>query len=57
MSKICGSGNPKPVYNFNEGVTETFHGRALLILRKTKEGGHGTVTVRAEDGRSATVNY
>ena len=26
-----GSGNPKPVYNFNEGVTETFHGRALLI--------------------------
>ena len=52
-----GSGNPKPVYNFNEGVTETFHGRALFILRKTKEGGHGTVTVRAEDGRNATVNY
>lgn len=52
-----GSGNPKPVYNFNEGVTETFHGRALLILRKTKEGGHGTVTFRAEDGRSATVTY
>ena len=28
-----GSGNPKPNYNFNEGVTELFGGRAQIIVK------------------------
>lgn len=52
-----GSGNPKPVHNYNEGVTRTWNGRALLILRKTAADGHGTVTIKSEDGRTAEVVY
>lgn len=37
-----GSGNPKPGYNFNEGMTETFNGRAQIILKKK---GHGDIHV------------
>lgn len=50
-----GSGNPKPTYNFNEGVTETFHGRAQIILMK-KGVGEIHVEVNAEDGKCAHLN-
>ena len=43
-----GSGNPKPTHNYNESVTSTFHGRALVILRRT--GGAMTITVTAQNG-------
>lgn len=33
-----GTGNPKPLYNYNEGVTEVFNGRALAILKKNGAG-------------------
>ncbi|MCI6998259.1 MAG: DUF4982 domain-containing protein [Eubacterium sp.] len=52
-----GSGNPKPMYNFNEGVTETFHGRALLILKKDGSGQEVRVTVDAGNGMKATGRY
>ncbi len=45
-----GSGNPKPEYNFNEDVTKTFHGRALLILKKDKNVNKITVTIESEKG-------
>ena len=48
-----GSGDPKPKYNYNEGITETFHGHALLILRKPKENGTCHVKIEAEDGMFA----
>ena len=43
-----GSGNPKPNYNFNEGVTELFGGRAQIIVKKPE--GKATLTVTAENG-------
>lgn len=52
-----GSGNPKPVYNYNEGETETFHGRALLILRKKHAEDTGFAVIRTEDGRTVEVGY
>ena len=48
-----GSGNPKPNYNFNEGVTGLFGGRAQIILKKPAEA--VTLTVKAEDGTEGTV--
>lgn len=45
-----GSGNPKPEYNFNEDVTKTFHGRALLILKREKSDDKITVTIESEKG-------
>ena len=50
-----GSGNPKPSYNFNEGVTETFHGRAQIILMRTGSG-EINVQVSSEDGKHAKLN-
>lgn len=49
-----GSGNPKPKYNFNEGVTETFNGRAQIILMRTGDGAV-RVKVSAEDGKTAEL--
>ena len=48
-----GSGNPKPNYNFNEGVTELFGGRAQIILKKPAET--VTLTVKAEDGMKGAI--
>ena len=48
-----GSGNPKPNYNFNEGVTELFGGRAQIILKKPAEA--VTLTVKAEDGTEGAI--
>lgn len=49
-----GSGDPKPSYNFNEGATQTFHGRCLVILKKNDGGEPVTVTVKLENGLSET---
>lgn len=48
-----GSGNPKPNYNFNEGVTELFGGRAQIIVKKPE--GEVTLTVIAENGIEGKV--
>lgn len=52
-----GSGNPKPAYNFNEGTTETFHGRALLILKKDGSGSRARVSIKTEDGMEAAGEF
>ncbi len=48
-----GSGNPKPNYNYNEGVTELFGGRAQIVLKNQSE--KVTLSVTAEDGKTVTV--
>ena len=48
-----GSGNPKPSYNFNEGATELFGGRAQIIVKKPE--GKVTLTVTAENGIEGKV--
>ena len=48
-----GSGNPKPNYNFNEGVTELFGGRAQIIVKKPE--GKAILTVTAENGIEGKV--
>lgn len=48
-----GSGNPKPNYNFNEGVTELFGGRAQIIIKKPEED--VTLTVTTGDGVSGSI--
>lgn len=50
-----GSGNPKPLYNYNEGVTETFNGRAMIILKKNGNGETAKVRVDSENGMSAEI--
>lgn len=32
-----GSGNPKPVHNYTDAETETWHGKALLVVRKRRD--------------------
>lgn len=49
-----GSGNPKPNYNFNEGVTELFGGRAQIIIKKPEED--VTLTVTTGDGVSGSIH-
>ena len=48
-----GSGNPKANYNFNEGTTELFGGRAQIIVKKPE--GKVTLTVTAENGIEGKV--
>lgn len=48
-----GSGNPKPNYNFNEGVTELFGGRAQIIVKKPEN--NVILTVTAENGIEGKV--
>ncbi|MCD7884282.1 MAG: DUF4982 domain-containing protein [Lachnospiraceae bacterium] len=45
-----GSGNPKPDYNYLDGVADTWGATALLILRKTGTGEAVRVKVCTEDG-------
>lgn len=45
-----GSGDPKPLYNFNEGVTKTFNGRAQIILKKTRGAEPVKVQIESENG-------
>ena len=49
-----GSGNPKPSYNFNEGVTETFNGRAQAILKRTGVGSI-TAVIGSETAGAVTI--
>lgn len=51
-----GSGSPKPKYNYNEGVTESFHGRAQVILKR-KGKGNIKIEVCAEDGKKAYLEW
>lgn len=48
-----GSGNPKPNYNYNEGVTELFGGRAQIVLKNPSE--KVTLTVTADDGKVGKI--
>ncbi|MCD8054185.1 MAG: DUF4982 domain-containing protein [Lachnospiraceae bacterium] len=48
-----GSGDPKPRHNYNEGVTETWNGRAQLILKKG--AGRTRVQVASADGLTALL--
>ncbi|MCD8152111.1 MAG: DUF4982 domain-containing protein [Clostridiales bacterium] len=49
-----GSGNPKPVYNYITDTTETFYGRALLILKRTgSRAVDVTVTAKEQQGTAA----
>ena len=50
-----GSGDPKPLLNYNEGKTRTYKGRAQLILKKTGSGSV-RVTVRIESGKTAQIS-
>ena len=43
-----GSGNPKPIYNYTERITETFHGRALAVLKKNGKVSTVTITVSSD---------
>ncbi|MCD8364766.1 MAG: DUF4982 domain-containing protein [Clostridiales bacterium] len=45
-----GSGNPKPDYNYLDGVADTWGATALLILRKTGTGEAVQIKVSTEDG-------
>lgn len=51
-----GSGNPKPIHNYTENVSETFNGRALLILKKLKDSGSIHIKVDAENGKTAEIS-
>ncbi len=48
-----GSANPKTTYNYTGKETETFHGRALLILKKKKAGEAVKLCVRAGEQKEA----
>ena len=43
-----GSGNPKPLHNFTGNVTDTFHGHALLVLKKTAAKGELKVRIESQ---------
>lgn len=49
-----GSGNPKSEYNYNEGVTKTFNGRAQIILKK-KDVEMVCVEVTSESGKQVVA--
>ena len=49
-----GSGSPKPKYNFNENKTETFNGRAQIILKR-RAADDISVAVTTEEGLSASL--
>lgn len=44
-----GSGNPKPIHNYTENVTETFNGRALAVLKRNGEDKEIKITLETED--------
>ena len=51
-----GSGDPRPAYNFNEGVTKTFCGRAQIILKKASAA-RAEIEVTAENGLSGSLTF
>lgn len=50
-----GSGDPKPKYNYSESITETFNGRALIILKKNGLSGKAEIQVSSRDGLNVYV--
>lgn len=46
-----GTGNPKPLHNYTELETETWNGRAQLILRRRALGQRISVVIEAEGRR------
>lgn len=50
-----GSGNPKPASNPEKHVTQTFLGRAMIILKKTAEAENVVLTLTAENGVAETL--
>lgn len=50
-----GSGNPKPNYNFNENVTETFNGCALIILKKNRKSNQAKINVSTDNINSSLI--
>lgn len=50
VGTIAGSGNANPtdMESFNNKVCKTFRGQAMAILRPLKNGGKGTITLKAE---------
>ena len=58
--EIAGSGNacPYDMESVNSPVCKTYHGRALVILRPTKEKNAGTITLRAQTNglKSGEIN-
>lgn len=49
-----GSGNPKPQYDYAGNVTETYNGRALLILEAGRESDEIAFAIRSETMETAT---
>ena len=49
-----GSGNPKPKENYNSGQTETWNGRAQVIVRK-KGTGPVELVIRSESGKEEKI--
>jgi beta-galactosidase len=50
-----GSGDPKPVHNFTESVTDTFYGSALAVCRLEDPEKEGKLTAVTGDGKSVSV--
>ena len=50
-----GSGNPKPETNNEKHVTQTFYGRAMIILKKTADTENIVLTLTAENGVAETL--
>ena len=49
-----GSGDPKPLHNYNQGKCKTWKGRALLILKQTGAE-QVRVRIRSESGKTAEL--
>ncbi|MGI6326992.1 MAG: glycoside hydrolase family 2 TIM barrel-domain containing protein [Saccharofermentanales bacterium] len=46
-----GNGDPKPLYHYLDAAVPTFHGRALLVVRKTDPALPGHITLTSRLGR------
>ncbi len=44
--KGFGSANPKSLYNYNENITETFNGHALIILEKLNDNNNYSINIK-----------
>lgn len=51
-----GTGNPKAKYNYTQSITETFHGRALAILKK-KDKGQVKILIKSNLGLSKELEF
>ena len=50
-----GSGDICPAYNYGSAITETYHGRALLILERTEDAGSSENSENTGSGRKSVV--